>query len=107
MERIVGDMGGAAGEGGRIRGRADGSADVDGLALVTDVNERFGLEIDEAIYTTIGGYVLGRLGRRARLGDTIEIDGRTIRVTGLDGLRVSSVWISTPAGGKRSSARTE
>ena len=101
MERIVGDMGGAAGEGGRIRLRPDGSADIDGLALVTDVNERFGLDIDEEIYTTIGGYVLGRLGRRSRVGDTIEIDGRTIRVTGLDGLRVARVWVSTPAAGKQ------
>jgi CBS domain containing-hemolysin-like protein len=106
MERIVGDMG-AAGEGGRIRLRPDGSADVDGLALVTDVNERFGLEIDEAIYTTLGGYVLGRLGRRARVGDTIDVDGRTIRVTGLDGLRVARVWLSTPAGGHTSAARTD
>ena len=45
--------------------RPDGSADIDGLALVTDVNEQFGLHIDEDTYTTIGGYVLGRLGRRA------------------------------------------
>ena len=36
-----------------------------GSTLVTDVNERFGLHIDETTYTTVGGYVLGRLGRRA------------------------------------------
>ena len=28
------------------------------------------------IYTTVGGYVLGRLGRRARVGDTIDVEGR-------------------------------
>ena len=31
--------------------------------------QQFGLHIDEDTYTTIGGYVLGRLGRRARVGD--------------------------------------
>ena len=38
----------------------DGSAEVDGLTLVRDVNEQFGLHIDEDTYTTIGGYVMGR-----------------------------------------------
>ena len=93
MERIVGD-GGAPG--GRISIRPDGSADIDGLALVTDVNEQFDLEIDEEVFTTVGGYVLGRLGRRARVGDTVEIGGRQMRVEAVDALRVAKVWLSTP-----------
>jgi CBS domain containing-hemolysin-like protein len=96
MERIGGEFGGAA---GRISVRPDGSADIDGLTLVADVNAQFGLEIDETTYTTVGGYVLGRLGRRARIGDTIDVDGRHMRVEALDGLRVAKVWLSTPAQG--------
>jgi putative hemolysin len=94
MERIVGELGG--GSGPRITMLADGSALVDGLALVTDINVQFGLRIDEDAYNTLGGYVLGRLGRRARLGDRIEADGRTLRVEALDGLRVARVFISKP-----------
>jgi magnesium and cobalt exporter, CNNM family len=97
MERIVGDLGSATADGGKINVRSDGSAEVDGLALVGDVNAQFGLHIDEDTYTTIGGYVLGRLGRRARVGDTIEVEGRKMRVDALDGLRVAKVWLSTPA----------
>jgi putative hemolysin len=97
MERIVGDFGGPIGAGGRIVVRPDGSADIDGLTLVTDVNEQFNLHIDEDTYTTVGGYVLGRLGRRARAGDAIEVDGRQMRVEGLDGLRVAKVWLSKAA----------
>ena len=74
----------------------DGSADLDGLTLVTDVNEQFGLHIDEDTYTTLGGYVLGRIGRRARVGDAFDIEGRRLRVVALDGLRVAKVWLSTP-----------
>ncbi len=96
MERIVGDLSGSAGGGGKIRLQADGSADIDGLALVPDVNEQFGLAIDEDTYTTIGGYVLGRIGKRARVGDTLDVDGRKLRVTALDGLRVARVWLSKP-----------
>jgi magnesium and cobalt exporter, CNNM family len=98
MERIVGEVPGEAGALSRIATRPDGSCEIDGLALVTDINAQFGLHIDEATYTTIGGYMLGRLGRRARVGDTIDIEGRRIRVEALDGLRVAKVWISKPAG---------
>jgi CBS domain containing-hemolysin-like protein len=94
MERIVG----AAGT-GRITVHPDGSADVDGLTLVTDVNEQFGLNIDESTYTTLGGYVMGRIGRRARVGDAVDVEGRRMRVVGLDGLRVAKVWVSTKAAG--------
>jgi len=96
MGRIVGDVPGAGPSAARITVRADGSADIDGLALVTDVNAQFGLTIDEGTYTTLGGYVLGRLGRRARVGDMIDCEGRPLRVESLDGLRVERVWLSKP-----------
>jgi CBS domain containing-hemolysin-like protein len=106
MERIVGSLG-HEGAGGGITVLADGSALVDGLALVTDINEQFGLHIDEDVYNTIGGYVLGRLGRRARLGDRIEVERRTMRVEALDGLRVARVFISRERGpGRRDEARS-
>ena len=88
MERIVGDLGERRGAGRASSRCADGSADIDGLTLVTDVNEQFGLHIDEDTYTTIGGYVLGRLGRRARVGDTHRgrrpQDARRSRSTGCE-----------------------
>jgi putative hemolysin len=92
MGRIVGDLHAA-----RVEMLPDGSANVNGLALVHDVNERFGLHIDETIYTTVGGYVLGRLGRRPQAGDTIEVEGRQVRVVALDGIRVATVWLSKKA----------
>jgi len=96
MDRIVGDIGGSAGNVGGIVTLAEGAADIDGLTLVTDVNEQFDLEIDEQTYTTVGGYVLGRLGRRPRVGDVIDVAGRQMRVEALDGLRVAKVRLSPP-----------
>jgi CBS domain containing-hemolysin-like protein len=102
MERIVGEVGGGpAPFSPGVTVLPDGSASVDGLALVTDVNEQFGLHIDQDVYNTVGGYVLGRLGRRARVGDAVEVEGRTLRVESLDGLRVARVRVTPPArGGK-------
>jgi CBS domain containing-hemolysin-like protein len=93
MERIVGEVG-PDGVDNRITTLADGSALIDGLALVADVNAQFGLHIDEEAYNTLGGYVLGRLGRRARVGDRFEVERRTLRVEALDGLRVARVFLS-------------
>ena len=98
MERIVGEIGSVDDRGtSAITVLTDGSALIDGLALTTDVNVQFGLQIDEDLYDTIGGYVLGRLGRRPRLGDSVEVGGRKIRVEALDGLRVARVLLSTPS----------
>ncbi|HEX7140668.1 MAG TPA: transporter associated domain-containing protein, partial [Vicinamibacterales bacterium] len=105
MERIVGDLPSEHGtETGRVVVSADGSAQIDGLTLAADVNVRFGLHVDEDLYTTIGGYVLGRLGRRAKVGDTIEIENRRLRVDALDGWRVARVWLSRPHSADRHAA---
>ena len=94
MERIVGQLGGDFGTTPRqITQLADGSAEVDGLALVSDINEQFGLDIDEETYSTIGGYMLGRLGRRPKIGDGVEVGSRLLTVVALDGLRVARVRI--------------
>jgi CBS domain containing-hemolysin-like protein len=93
MDRIVGEPESGP-EGRRSVVLPDGSTLVDGLRRVTDVNEQFGLKIDEATYTTIGGFVAGRIGRRPHVGDTVEEGDRTLTVEALDGLRVARVRIS-------------
>src|ERR1051325_4188005 len=97
MERIVGDLGTTAGGSLKINTLADGSAEIDGLVLVAEVNQQFDLHIDEDTYTTVGGYVLGQLGRRPQLGDVVMVENRTMRVNALDGIRVAKVWLSKPA----------
>ncbi|HUK37110.1 MAG TPA: hemolysin family protein [Vicinamibacterales bacterium] len=96
MERIIGNLGAPTGESLRIHTLDDGSAEIDGLVFVSDVNQQFSLHIDEDTYTTVGGFVLGQLGRRPQLGDTVAIENRTMRVDALDGIRVARVWLSAP-----------
>ncbi|MDR1990094.1 MAG: hemolysin family protein [Acidobacteriaceae bacterium] len=94
MERITGDLRGSGDR--KISVHDDGSAEIDGLTLVCDVNEQFGLHIDEDTYTTLGGFVIGQIGRKARVGDMIAVEGRDMRVIGVDGLRVARIWVSRP-----------
>jgi CBS domain containing-hemolysin-like protein len=97
MERIVGDLGSTATGGPRVHVLEDGSAEIDGLVLTSEVNTQFDLHIDQDTYTTVGGYVLGRLGRRPQIGDVVDVEGRRMRVDALDGIRIARVWLSTPA----------
>jgi CBS domain containing-hemolysin-like protein len=96
MERIVGDL--AGGGTAHVNVLPDGSAEIDGLVLAAEVNLQFGLHIDQDTYTTVGGYVLGQLGRRPRIGDVVAVEGRTMRVDALDGIRVARVWLAKPRG---------
>jgi CBS domain containing-hemolysin-like protein len=72
----------------------DGSALLDGLALIETVNETLGLNLKDEYYDTIAGFVLGRLGRMAKVGDVVETDGLRLRVEALDGLRIARISLS-------------
>jgi CBS domain containing-hemolysin-like protein len=72
--------------------QTDGSYLIDGLTLITDVNEQLGLALQEPYYDTIAGYVMGRLGHIPRLNDEIEGEGVRLRVVEMDRLRVA--WVS-------------
>jgi CBS domain containing-hemolysin-like protein len=50
----------------------EGDVLIDGGALIYEVNERFGLELPEEDFDTIGGYIFGALGRVPLVGDEVE-----------------------------------
>jgi CBS domain containing-hemolysin-like protein len=62
-----------------------------GSVPVAELNELYGLQLPEADYTTVGGFILGRLGRVARVGDEISIRGGLLRVLEMEGRRVARV----------------
>jgi CBS domain containing-hemolysin-like protein len=95
LERIVGDVrSGEETEWPDVVEVADNEALIDGLLLIPDVNELFGLELDEEDYHTIGGYLFGILGRRPEIGDEVEAPGCRLKVEALDGMRVSRLRIT-------------
>ena len=72
----------------------DGSALLDGLTLIETVNEKLALDLHDDHYDTIAGYVLGRLGRMAQVGDVVEANGLRLRVEALDGLRIARLSLT-------------
>ncbi|MCI0520630.1 MAG: hemolysin family protein [Chloroflexi bacterium] len=72
----------------------DGSATIDGLTLIEEVNEHLRLDLQDPDYDTIAGFVLGRLGRIARAGDAVESDGVRLRVESMDGMRIARLSLT-------------
>jgi CBS domain containing-hemolysin-like protein len=72
----------------------DGTALIDGLATIEEVNQRFDLHLDDPNYDTLAGFVIGRLGRLAQVGDQVEVDGVELRVEAMDGLRIARISLT-------------
>ena len=94
LEEIVGEVNDAFDAEPVIQPLPDGSALVDGLTLIEDVNEHFNLSLEDPYYDTIAGYILGRLERIAQVGDTITADGVRLRVEAMDGKRIARISIA-------------
>ncbi|MEK7284744.1 MAG: hemolysin family protein, partial [Chloroflexota bacterium] len=87
----------------RFRVEPGGSMLIDGLMSLDDLRERLGVELTEEPYDTVGGMVFGRLGRVAKTGDAVEVEGYRFQVTTVDGRRVAQVRAQR-AGPRRGSA---
>jgi CBS domain containing-hemolysin-like protein len=94
LERIVGEIHDEFETGAEdVQEMENGEARISGLLTIDEVNERFGLKIDDPIYNTIGGYVFGQLGRRPEIGDEIRSNNHILRVEALDGLRIDRLYV--------------
>lgn len=93
LEEIVGEVSDPFDHEQDILLLRDGSALIDGLTLIEEVNEHFSLNLQDPHYDTIAGYVLGKLERLAQVGDVIIIDGFRLRVEDLDGFRIARISI--------------
>lgn len=90
VEEIVGEVSDPFDE-PDFQAMPDGTVLIDGLTPIEEVNEHFGLGLADPHYDTLAGFVLGRLGRLAQVGDRVSVDGADLRVEALDGLRIARV----------------
>ncbi len=84
---------------------SDGSATINGFTSIGDVNAVFHLGLVDPNYDTIGGLVMGQLGRIPRVGDEIDLAASRmrIRVEEMDIRRVAKVRLIHMEAGKGSS----
>jgi len=87
------------------------SADVlviPGSTNIGELNERFGLDVPDEDFTTIGGFVFGALGRLPVVGDRVTAGNAIFTVREMDGRRIESLAVDLhSAGDRREKARAE
>jgi putative hemolysin len=72
---------------------AEGGGVVDGRLNLQDFEEATGIELPRGTWDTVAGFVLERLGRLARQGDVVEVEGATLQVTGMDRRRIAEILV--------------
>jgi CBS domain containing-hemolysin-like protein len=79
----------------QIQSQLDGSALINGMTTIEEVNDHFGLKLEEHNYDTIAGFVLGRLGHIPQEGEMVvdRPNNILIKVTSMDRLRVARVML--------------
>lgn len=80
-----------------IRVISPGVAMVDTMTNLEDLNETLGLELPTEGVQTLGGLVINRLGRVAKVGDVVTIGDVTVTVKMTRGVRVTQVKVEYPA----------
>jgi len=99
VEEIVGEVGDPFDQEPEVFPLPDGTALLDGLTTIEEINDRFQLDLHDPHYDTLAGFILGRLGRVAQVGDTVSLDGATLRVEAMDGLRIARVSLAPQPSG--------
>lgn len=74
--------------------RESGEVEFPGRTPIHELNERYELALPDEDYTTVAGFVLGRLGRMARVGDEVDIAGGRLRVLGVKGRRLERLSLT-------------
>lgn len=95
LEEIVGDIQDEhdADEAPAIAHEPDGSLLVDGLTHLEDLAEALGARIETEDYDTLGGFVVGLLGRPPRTGEAVTHDGIRMQVVEVDARRASRIRV--------------
>ncbi len=77
--------------------RKDGSYLIDGKTLIYELNQYFKREViteNNALYTTISGYLIEELQAMPNVGDVIETEKFTFEVIDMDHLRIDKVLLT-------------
>ncbi len=79
-----------------IRQLSPGVALVDTMINLDELNQSLGLELPTEGVHTLGGLVVNRLGRVAKVGDVVRLSGVTLIVKATRGVRVTQVMLEYP-----------
>lgn len=89
LEQVVGEIQDEFDHEEEERIRTDGDAAVvSGLTPIHELEQTFGLDIDNDTVSTLGGLITSEIGRIPELGEVIEVSGLEVTITEVDETRV-------------------
>ncbi len=79
----------------------DADVQIPGAMNIGELNERFGLEVPDDEFTTVGGYIFGALGRVPVVGDRVTASHAIFTVRVLQGRRIEALAVDLHSVGDR------
>ena len=67
---------------------------ISGMFPIDEFNERFGTQLPDEDFHTVGGYVFGQLGRAAAAGDEVTWNGVHFAVLEVEGNRIEKIGVT-------------
>ena len=71
-----------------------GGSTLEGAMPISEFNAEYATQLDDADYTTLGGFLFGQLGRLPKPGDQIPTGELTFEIVEMDGRRVKTVRVA-------------
>jgi CBS domain containing-hemolysin-like protein len=102
LEEIVGEILDEYDETPETASREDADTVIlPGATHITEINERYGLNVPEEDYTTIAGFVFGLLGRLPQVGDRVTAGNAVFTVREMDRRRIETLAVDLHSAGDR------
>lgn len=78
--------------------REDNLYSIDAKMLLEELEDEFGIEIDDEDVDTVGGWLNDKIGGEPKVGQSAAYDGNTFYVEEVDGLRITRILIRLAKG---------
>ena len=95
IEEIVGDIRDEFDESERPEAekREENLYSIDAKMLLEELDDEFGIKIEDEDVDTVGGWLYDKIGGEPRVGQTESFEGNTFYVEEVDGVRITRVLV--------------
>jgi putative hemolysin len=73
---------------------SDNEAVLDARVGVDELEELFGVKVEEGDFDSVGGFILSHLGRMPTVGEEVRVDGLAVRILSVSGRRIKRVRVT-------------
>jgi len=72
---------------------SENEAILDARVAVDELEELFGVKVEEGDFDSVGGFILSHLGKMPTAGEEVRVDGLVVRILAVSGRRIKRVRV--------------